>query len=296
MHRFMFLFIGVLVAASANAGDPSVKKTIDYVQKLQAANGAFRPFEAKSDEPTPGPTLRSTSAAIRALKYLGGELPNKEGCVKFVESCWDRDAGAFCDEPKGKPDVFTTAVGIMAVVNLQLSTQAYSDASIKYFRDNARTFEEVRLAAAGMENLKATTPKVELWHKPIAALRNDDGTFGKGPGLARDSASAAVTLMRLEPSADLPKERILKVIRAGQRQNGGWGKGDNEIASDLETTYRVMRCFMMLKAQPDNVEGVRSFVAKCRNADGGYGIAPGKTSTVGATYFAVITMHWLKTP
>ncbi|MBI1830807.1 MAG: terpene cyclase/mutase family protein [Planctomycetes bacterium] len=174
--------------------------------------------------------------------------------------------------------------------------EKYVGRAVNYFRDNARAFEEVRLAAAGLETVQQKAPKIDLWHKDMAAMRNDDGTYGKGPGMARDTASAAVTLMRLDAGALVPKERILQVIKAGQRQNGGWGKADSEIASDLETTYRVMRCFMMLKAQPDNVEGVRSFVAKCRNADGGYGIAPGKASSVGAAYFAAITLHWLKAP
>jgi hypothetical protein len=84
------------------------------------------------------------------------------------------------------------------------------------------------------------------------------------------------------------------VLIDGQRQNGGWGKDDSEIASDLETTYRVMRCFVMLKARPANVEGVRSFVAKCRNEDGGYGVAPAQPSSVSGTYFAAIITHWLK--
>ena len=55
-----------------------------------------------------------------------------------------------------------------------------------------------------------------------------------------------------------------------------------------------MRCFVMLKARPDRVEDVRAFVAKCRNDDGGYGIAPGQPSSVSSTYFASIITHWLK--
>jgi hypothetical protein len=39
---------------------------------------------------------------------------------------------------------------------------------------------------------------------------------------------------------------------------------------------------------------VRSFVAKCRNADGGYGVAPGQPSNISGTYFAAIILHWLK--
>ena len=54
-----------------------------------------------------------------------------------------------------------------------------------------------------------------------------------------------LALMRL---GGMPKDPalVLKVLREGQRLNGGYGKEDNEMASDLESTYRVMRCFMML--------------------------------------------------
>ena len=63
--------------------------------------------------------------------------------------------------------------------------------------------------------------------------------------------------------------------------------------SDLETTYRVMRAFMMLKDRPSDVNGLRRFIARCRNTDGGYGVAPGQPSTVGGSYFAAIIRHWL---
>jgi hypothetical protein len=109
--------------------------------------------------------------------------------------------------------------------------------------------------------------------------------------MARDTGGSVVTVLRLGGKTS---DRCVKVLKAGQRQNGGYGKADSDSASDLETTYRVMRCFVMLKARPDNVEGVRSFVAKCRNADGGYGVAPGQPSSVGGTYFAAIITHWLK--
>jgi hypothetical protein len=101
-----------------------------------------------------------------------------------------------------------------------------------------------------------------------------------------------VTLLRLGGDV-ADRAALVKILKDGQRRNGGYGKDDNEIASDLETTYRVMRCFVMLKASPENVEGMRSFVAKCRNEDGGYGMTPGEPSNVNATYFAGIIRHWL---
>jgi hypothetical protein len=61
----------------------------------------------------------------------------------------------------------------------------------------------------------------------------------------------------------------------------------------LESSYRIMRCFMMLKEKPADVDAFKGFIAKCRNRDGGYGVAPGQPSSVGATYFASIILHWL---
>ena len=293
MKRICFLLIGCVIAsASAHAGEPGVKQTIAYVQKLQTNTGGFL-----SQAPQPNiriaPTLRATSAGVRALKYLGAELPNKEACIKYVESCHDAETGGFGDMPKGKPDVFTTAVGLMAVTELKLPTEKYAKGAVKYLSDNAKTFDDIRIAVAGLERLKMKSAKNFEWLKEVKQGMSEDASFGTGPGQARETASRVVTLLRLGrvPDAD---NSILKILSAGQRQNGGWGKADNEIASDLETTYRVMRCYHMLKGKPGNVEGVRSFVAKCRNADGGYGIAPGQTSTIAGTYFAAIILHWLK--
>src|SRR5579859_1713672 len=53
----------------ARAGDESGKKaTIAFVQKLQTATGGFLPNRSEKK-----PTLRATTAAIRALRYLGGD-------------------------------------------------------------------------------------------------------------------------------------------------------------------------------------------------------------------------------
>ena len=42
-----------------------------------------------------------------------------------------------------------------------------------------------------------------------------------------------------------------------------------------------------------DIERCRAFIARCRNDDGGYGVAPGQASQVSATYYAAIILHWL---
>ncbi len=162
---------------------------------------------------------------------------------------------------------------------------------MKYLGEHAKTFEEVRLAAAGLEAIGKPSPKADDWLKQIAAMQNPDGSFGQGKGAARDTGSAVAAILRLEGKIDHP-ERVITVMKEGQRHDGAFGKEDVET-SDLETSYRITRSLHMLKEKPGDPDRVRAFIAKCRNADGGYGTAPGQLSSAGGTYFAAIILHWL---
>jgi prenyltransferase beta subunit len=88
------------------------------------------------------------------------------------------------------------------------------------------------------------------------------------------------------------RDKVVEALKKGQRPDGGFGK-ENARTSDLETVYRVMRAFVMLKEKPNDVAALQAFMDKCQNADGGYGVAPGQPSSLSATYFAAITQHWL---
>jgi hypothetical protein len=146
------------------------------------------------------------------------------------------------------------------------------------------------MAAAGLEAIGARAPKNKVWLEQLGKMQKD-GAFGEGDGRARDTGGAAAAVLRLGGKLENP-EAVLKALNAGQRKDGGFGKAGAR-GSDLETTYRVTRTFVMLKARPARVEDCRKFVASCRNADGGYGVAPGEPSSAGGTYFASIVLHWL---
>jgi hypothetical protein len=295
MTRFALAVLSLVVClAPARGQTPEARqRTAAYVAALQTKEGGFLPArpDPKSNRLT-RPTLRATSAAIRALKYFGGKVPDREACARFVAACFARSSGGFADTPgAGKTDVFTTAVGLMAAVELKLPGEKYQKPAAKYLAENARTFEDIRIAAAGFEALRRPSPRAKEWLEQVNKLWGSDGTAGKGDGVARETGSVAVTVLRL--GGELKnREQILKALKAGQRNDGGYGKQGAPV-SDLETTYRVMRAFVMLKAKPEDVEGARRFVAKCRNADAGYGVAPNQESTVGGTYFAGIILHWL---
>ena len=297
MNRFHWMLVAPIffVATPLSplcAGETGVKDTIIYLQKLQTSTGGFL-----SMAPQPNirivPALRATSSAIRALHYLGGDIPDKAAAAKFVESCFDPQLGGFSEFPGGKPDVFVTAVGAMAVVELKMPRDRYAEPVIKYLSENAKTFEDIRIAVAGLESLAAKSPRNDDWLKEIGKMMNDDGTFGSGTEQARATGSAVVAMMRLGAKID-KRDKVLSALNEGQRKTGGYGRANAADASDLDSTYRVMRCFMMLKSRPDKLPALEAFIAKCRNSDGGYGVAPGQPSTVSGTYCSAIIRHWLK--
>jgi hypothetical protein len=288
------LAILILIPAGARS-EPADQETIKFIQSLQNADGGFLPApqDPKLDQ-APRSSLRATSSAIRALKYFGGELPKTDHVMKYVASCFDEKTGSFSDVPQGKPDYFITAVGVMAVVELKMDEEKYVPKSIQ-FLTTAKEFEEVRLAAAGMEAAQRFVPAtVSAWLKQMADMRNDDGSYGKPKGDVRMTGSVVALILRVNGKLnDAEKRESLKLILAGQQIDGGFAKADAK-GSDLETSYRVMRAIMMLKEKPKDVAKLKEFIAKCRNKDGGYGVAPGQPSNIAGTYFAGIIYYWLK--
>ncbi|MGH7169942.1 MAG: prenyltransferase/squalene oxidase repeat-containing protein [Gemmataceae bacterium] len=276
----------LLAAVPLRAQSDAHKVSIAYLQKLQADDGGFRAdARAKQSE------LPATTTAFRALKYFGGAPLHREACAAFVRRCFDKDSGGFAARPGGKAAYRPTAVGIMAVVDMKLSTKPYADAVIKYLDEHSKTFEEIRLTAASFEALGKRPPRADAWLAEIAKLRNADGTYGKEGSVARDTGGAVCAVLRLGGRI-AQRDNVLRALNAGQRKDGGFGK-DNTEGSDLASCYRIARAFHMLKSKPLAADRLRGFLARCRNADGGYGVAPGKPSNVSGTYFAAIILHWL---
>jgi prenyltransferase beta subunit len=268
------------------------KETVAYLQDCQQPDGGFVPAKARSAQTDVAKSsLRASSAALRAVKYFGGEPRDRAACGRFVQRCFDEAGGGFADHPGTEADVISAAVGIMALVELKLPVDKYRATTIKYLAEHVKSFEDIRIAAAGLEAIEARPPAADSWLEQIAKLRHGNGTYGAADGVARASGGAVVAVLRLGGKVERP-DTVLQALKTGQRADGGFGK-EQAKNSDLESCYRVLRAFVMLKDKPD-VERIRSFVATCRNPDGGYGVAPGEPSSVGATYFASIILHWLK--
>ena len=246
--------------------------------------------------PNGKPSLRACNGAVKGCNYLGRKepMPQADKVKAFVMSCYDPKTGTFA-EPGGKPDVVITSIGCMVSCELGIPKEKFAKA-LDYLHANAKSFEDVRIAAAAVEAMKVKPDWLGEWFK-IAdnELKNGDGTAGDVDSVSRDTASVLAVRLRLGGSIDDFKngKNLVTIIQDGQWKDGGFGKHGAK-SSDLESTYRVMRCLMLLKEKPKNPEALKKFLSSCRNADGSFGVTPGETSSMsGAYYFSAIS-KWLQ--
>jgi prenyltransferase beta subunit len=298
----VLLFLPTVALGQAPDTTSRKKETLYWVLQQQDPTGGFyaSPKEPGTDA-KPQPSLRATSAAVRAIKYLGGEIPNLDKHSAFVLKCFDPKTGGFA-EPGGKPDVGTTSVGVMAAVELGITKDEFSKA-MEYLKENAKTFEDVRIGAAAVEawGVKACPFKLDQWQESAKRYvesipKSKASAESPEDGVARDLASWVAFELRLELKtiADLStgSNALPVTISNGQRLDGGWSK-KGEKSSDIESTYRVMRSLMLLKEKPKDIPALRKFVESHHNKDGGYAVKPGDKSTVGGVYYAIIVSKWL---
>jgi prenyltransferase beta subunit/pimeloyl-ACP methyl ester carboxylesterase len=285
------LVSAVLISTSLIGGTSSSRgqspaeyaQTAAYAAAHQNKDGGFG---SKVGEPS---SLGGTNSAVRVLKHVGGSVPDILGCIAYVKSCRDA-SGGFAPTPGGKPDVITTAIGLMAAAELKIADQATVKAASEYLGKNAQSFEQTRMAIAGHEAVGAKSPDFAAWQQRIEAIRNPDGTFGEGPAQAYATGGAGAAILRMGLKID-KRDAVIAAIKAGQRPEGAWSKDAGP--PDLGATYRVMRALYMLHEKPDQ-DRLLAFIARCRQSDGSYASTPGGVSDLGATYTATIVLYWLR--
>jgi len=271
-----------LVASTVQAAPLTAEEkqaTTEYVQRLHNEDEGFRAAAASGPS-----TLSATLTALRAIRYLGNrKLP---GVTRFLYLCTD-PSGGFVDMPGGAADVRTTAMGLM--VSAESKNRLAEDPPYlirEYFEKHAATIPDLYIATAALDAAGLKLKKAPEWIKSFEATLNPDGTYGKSPA---ENAGVAISLMRLGAPLKDPAA-VGQSLKAAQRADGGFAASGDK--SDLASTYRIVRALYMLKQKPD-IERLRAFIAKCRNADGGYGVSPGQPSAVSSTYNAAVVSYWL---
>jgi len=286
---FRLVIVAIAVAPCRAESDRST--TAAFLQARHNPDGGYSPSISPTEH-KPKSSLRATLAAMRALHYFAGVPKDLDAMRRFVLLCRDAKTGGFADAPGETPTVPFTAIGVMAAVELKIAPEQFRDAAITYLNENAKTLDDIRIAAAAFEALKTKPRNADAWLRQIAATRNADGAFGAGSEIARTTGGMIVTILRLGGTFDR-KADVVKALRAGQRSDGGFG-GADKTESDLVSSYRVMRAFAMLKEQPAHPDKLRSFVSECRSPfAGGYSERPYGQPSVAATYYAAMVLGWL---
>jgi prenyltransferase beta subunit len=267
-------------AASRSEREASRK----YLLSLRNADGGFRTAAAE------GPSqLMATVGILRGVRYWGGKVPERERTISWVSQCYHPSLGAFSDSPTSTPDIRSTALGLMALAELKAPLDRFSRDTLRYLEANATSLPDMYFAAAALEATGLESPAAGRFVMAFDATEKPDGSFGPN---AYQAAGAAITLLRLGKGPSHP-DIVAEGLMATQQADGGFRGPGQSQESDLGGVYRIVRALYMLHAKPDR-RSLRRFIAKCRNADGGYGPAPGKPSTGPTTYYAGIVSHWLE--
>ena len=208
---------GIGVAAQT---PDEMAQTAAYAAAHQNEDGGFA-----ADAVGQPSSLGATNSGLRILKHVGGSVPDVLGCVNYVKSC-RVPGGGFAPTPGGKPDVVTTALGLMAASELKINDSEMIREAVAYLGKNAQSFEEVRMAAAGLEAIGVTSPDAPRWLQPDRG-RCGTPTAPSATGAAGPFATggAAAAILRLGMPLE-HRDAIVKAIKAGQRPEGGWSKDD----------------------------------------------------------------------
>lgn len=255
-----------------------------YLLSLRNADGGFR--VAMPEGPS---QLMASVGILRGVRYWGGKVPERERTIAWVSQCYHPSLGAFSDSPTSTPDVRSTALGLMALAELKAPLGRYSRDTLRYLETSATSLPDIYFTAAALEATGLETSAASRFRLAFEATESPDGSLCPN---AYEAAGAAITLLRLGGGPRHPKEVAARLV-ATQRSDGGFRAAGASPESDLGGVYRLVRALYMLHAEPDK-RSLRRFMAKCRNEDGGYGLAPGKPSTGPATYYAGVVSHWLE--
>ncbi len=278
------VFFGLVTGLKAQTM-AEMAQTAEYVASLQNPDGGFGAGPGQKSN------LNATSSGIRMLKYNAGAIKDPLGAIAYVQSCFDEKSGGFSEQPGGTPGVAITALGLMAVAELKLDTKPFADKAIGFFHEKVKTFEDLRIAAAGLEAVGRKSDDFPKWIEQVESEMNADGTFGSGGEAQRATGGRVAALLRM--GVELPDDRkadVVKLLRDGQMPDGGWSPDGK--ASNLDSTYRIMRCLYMLKAAP-NLTKLRAFILQHRRSDGSYAMTPFGDDKAG-TYICSIVLYWAR--
>jgi hypothetical protein len=211
--------------------------------------------------------------AVVALAVAVGTSPAATS-VAFLEQR-QAPSGGFA-EAGGQPDVGLTAWAALALVAGGDSADARTRA-LAFLRANEgslRSQTDVALAAMTRSAL-GDRPETLLARLRPGALRPGDGV----------NAMIWTALAFRQAGEPVPR-RLVNALRAAERPSGGWSWTRRGVP-DSNDTAAALEALRAAGVRGRPIARGLSYLARCRNRDGGYGLQPGRASDAQSTAWAI---------
>ena len=177
MPRFLLLTTAcVLVLGNAQAQDPGRQATVAYIHTLQADNGGFKADSTDKN----GPSLRSTTSAVRGAPSFRRSSRQPAGMSTICRRLPRWPNRRLRGRTQGQNRRGLDSIGLMAIKALGMPAGKYGPGANKYLTEQVVSFEDIRIAAAGLESIDAKSSKNQAWLDMVLKMRGSDGTFGAG--------------------------------------------------------------------------------------------------------------------
>ncbi|RVE91071.1 ankyrin repeat domain-containing protein [Sinorhizobium meliloti] len=260
----------------------SEDRTICFLRALQREDGGYVDNETQAAS-----GLQDTVSALKALRLLCAGPKELQKAFGYVLSCAN-DAGGFAREPDGAPGAYWTAFGLIALRELgEIETlRAAAARHAQFMYQNATSAPDYFMVIAAHEECGVLGSIPEAAISFFQSQVNEEGTFG---GSVHANAIACSALLRSGSEINTP-EPIIRGLLSAQRPDGGFAEVGN--ASDLLTTYLVMRALLLLNAAP-NLGELRRYIRKLSVTSGGYASTIGGTPSASATYQSHCILQWI---
>ena len=120
------------------------------IAALHSEKGGYR---SQAGEPS---SLAGTTKALRAYRYLGIELLDKEPQKEFLLSCFRADEAAFAEPGTKEPTILANAFALMMMAELELPEDVHAVSARDFLVEHVETHNEIYMALAGLQTMGLT--------------------------------------------------------------------------------------------------------------------------------------------
>jgi len=266
-----------------------VKKIIDYVINRQNSDGGYTFCQGAESN------LQDTYYGLAMLSLMGGNFPNVEKTIKFIDDA--RLDGIYSTYYIAKssvllgkiiePELKKSFLSILNSKNYFGSTVLFSEPSSEF----TTTFMALELVH--LLKVKVNTKEVTNW---LLNSRNNDGGFGVQGYSNINSTYYAVASIHLLKESFNNQQETIAFMRKCEKPHGGFTVIPINFTPYLEHTYYGVMTLDLLGEKCKYPSQTIDFVLGCQNINGGFARSDLGISTFENTFQAVEVLRKLDFP